>query len=83
MIAALVLARTVCPVLRSRKQIVLTRVDGGLRAELHGDLATIASFAQEREGVSKNAGPAGIPALLAVVAGARNQRDPYTLKIEV
>jgi hypothetical protein len=59
LIAALVLARTVCPVLRSRKQIVLTRVDGGLRAELHGDLATIASFAQKREGVSKNAGPAG------------------------
>jgi hypothetical protein len=64
-------------------RIVLTPVDGGLQAELHCDLAAIASLAQEREGASKNAGPEGDPALLSVVAGARyllfRNRRPLTL----
>ena len=45
-------------------RIVLTPVDGELRAELHGDLAVLARFAQEGERRS-----AGNPARLSVVAG--------------
>jgi site-specific DNA recombinase len=50
-------------------RIVLTPVDGDLRAELHGDLAVLARFAQEGEQRS-----GGNPTRLSVVAGARNQR---------
>jgi len=53
-------------------RIVLTPADGLLKAEVFGDLATIASFAAARERINKNAGPQGGPALLSVVAGARN-----------
>ena len=48
-------------------RILLMPVDGELRAELHGDLAVLARFAQEGERRS-----AGDPARLSVVAGARN-----------
>ena len=48
-------------------RIVLTPVAGKLRAELHGDLAVLARFAQEGERRS-----AGDPARLSVVAGERN-----------
>jgi site-specific DNA recombinase len=48
-------------------RIVLTPVDGELRAELHGDLAVLARFAQE-EGLKSD----GNPARLSVVAGERN-----------
>jgi site-specific DNA recombinase len=48
-------------------RIVLTPMDGVLRAELHGDLAVLARFAQEGE---RNSG--GRPARLSVVAGERN-----------
>ena len=54
-------------------RIVLTPVDGALHAELHGDLATLAAFAQGQN--SKNPGPAGGPGLLSVVAGTRNRLD--------
>jgi hypothetical protein len=47
-------------------RIVLTPVDGELRAELHGDLAVLARFAQE-EGLKSD----GNPARLSVVAGVR------------
>lgn len=47
-------------------RIVLTPVAGELRAELHGDLAVLARFAQEGERRS-----AGDPARLSVVAGVR------------
>jgi site-specific DNA recombinase len=50
-------------------RIVLTPVDGALRAELHGDLAVLARFAQEGEGKSGEN-----QRRLSVVAGARNQR---------
>jgi site-specific DNA recombinase len=50
-------------------RIVLTPVDGELRAALHGDLAVLARFAQEEECRS-----GGNPARLSVVAGARNHR---------
>ena len=53
-------------------RIVLTPSDGLLKAEVFGDLATIASFAETRERITKNAGPQGDPALLSVVAGTRN-----------
>jgi hypothetical protein len=48
-------------------RIVLTPAAGELRAELHGDLAVLARFAQEEECRS-----GGNPARLSVVAGARN-----------
>jgi site-specific DNA recombinase len=48
-------------------RIVLTPGDGELRAELHGDLAVLARFAQERE-----CRFGGNPPGLSVVAGARN-----------
>ena len=48
-------------------RIVLTPVAGELRAELHGDLAVLARFAQEGEQRS-----AGDTARLSVVAGERN-----------
>jgi hypothetical protein len=48
-------------------RIVLMPVDGELRAELHGDLAVLARFAQEGERRSD-----GNPARLSVVAGERN-----------
>ena len=49
-------------------RILLTPVDGELRAELHGDVAVLARFAQEGE----REDPAGDPARLSVVAGVRN-----------
>jgi hypothetical protein len=54
-------------------RIVLTPSDGQLKAEVFGDLETIANFAEARERITKNAGPQGGPALLSVVAGACNQ----------
>ena len=48
-------------------RIVLTPAAGELRAELHGDLAVLARFAQEEECRS-----GANPARLSVVAGARN-----------
>jgi hypothetical protein len=47
-------------------RIVLTPAAGELRAELHGDLAVLARFAQEGERRSH-----GNPARLSVVAGVR------------
>jgi hypothetical protein len=47
-------------------RIVLTPIAGELRAELHGDLAVLARFAQEGERRS-----GGNPARLSVVAGGR------------
>jgi DNA invertase Pin-like site-specific DNA recombinase len=49
-------------------RVVLTPADGALRAELRGDLATLAAFAEGR--ANKNPGAAGAgPGLLSVVAG--------------
>ena len=48
-------------------RIVLTPVDGVLKAVMHGDLAVLARFAQEG-GLKSD----GNPARLSVVAGARN-----------
>ena len=64
-------------------RIVLTPSDGLLKAEVFGDLATIASFAAARERITENAGPQGGPALLSVVAGARNQRYLHALRARV
>ena len=50
-------------------RIVLTPVDNVLRAELHGDLAVLASFAQAGESRGNFAGSGGEPARLSVVAG--------------
>ena len=50
-------------------RIVLTPVDNVLRAELHGDLAVLASFAQAGERRENLAGSGGEPARLSVVAG--------------
>jgi site-specific DNA recombinase len=50
-------------------RIVPTPVDGVLRAELQGDLAVLAHFAEEGERSRKGAGPGGDPARLSVVAG--------------
>jgi site-specific DNA recombinase len=61
------------------ERIVLTPVEGVLRAELHGDLATLACFAQAPERRSASAGPAGDPALLSVVAG--RGFEPLTFRL--
>jgi hypothetical protein len=50
-------------------------VDGILKAELYGDLARLIIFAEPPERKTKNAGSAEEPALLSVVAGARNRLD--------
>jgi hypothetical protein len=54
-------------------RIVLTPVDNVLRAELHGDLAVLARFAQAGELRENGAGSGGNPARLSVVAGERNR----------
>jgi len=64
-------------------RIVLTPGDGVLHAELHGDLATIAGFAQTQERKNNSAGSGGDPALLSVVAGERNQRYLQPLRSRV
>ncbi len=50
-------------------RIVLTPLEGVLKAELFGDLATIVRFAETRKRTNSSAGPEGGPALLSVVAG--------------
>ena len=55
-------------------RIVLTPVDGELRAELHGDLAVLARFAQEEECRS-----GGNPARLSVVAGVGFEPTTFRL----
>jgi site-specific DNA recombinase len=55
-------------------RIVLTPVDGELRAELHGDLAVLARFAQEGERRSH-----GNPARLSVVAGVGFEPTTFRL----
>jgi site-specific DNA recombinase len=55
-------------------RIVLTPVAGELRAELHGDLAVLARFAQEGERRS-----AGNPARLSVVAGVGFEPTTFRL----
>lgn len=55
-------------------RIVLTPVDGVLRAELFGDLAAIMAMAEIPARANKRPGPpSGEPGLLSVVAGAFNQ----------
>ena len=56
-------------------RIVLTPVDGELRAELHGDLAVLARFAEEGELSS-----AGNPARLSVVAGVGFEPTTFRLR---
>ena len=55
-------------------RIVLMPVDGELRAELHGDLAVLARFAQEGERRSD-----GNPARLSVVAGVGFEPTTFRL----
>ena len=50
-------------------RVMLTPMDGVLNAELFGDLATLVRFAEASEPPQHNAGSAGEPALLSVVAG--------------
>jgi hypothetical protein len=54
-------------------RIVLTPEEDGLRAELHGDLAVLARFAQGKEGRAESTGDSALR--LSVVAGARNHLD--------
>jgi hypothetical protein len=63
--------------------IVLTPVDGILRAELDGDLAVLARFAQA--GKHNRAGPCGNPARLSLVAGVRfiQERTNHTVRKRV
>jgi site-specific DNA recombinase len=63
-------------------RIVLTPVAGVLKAELWGDLARITAFASAEHATS-NAGSAGEPALLSVVAGTGNQRYLQALRVRV
>jgi hypothetical protein len=51
-------------------RIVLTPEGDGLRAELHGDLAVLARFAQGKEGRAESTGDSALR--LSVVAGARS-----------
>lgn len=60
------------------QRIVLTPVDGTLKAELHGDLATITEYAQtkDRAGHARsNEIPGNVPGKASVVAGTRNHLD--------
>jgi hypothetical protein len=50
-------------------RVVLAPAGDGLRAELHGDLAVLARFAQTGEPTAESS---GVSARLWVVAGARN-----------
>ena len=65
------------------ERIVLTPKGGMLRAELYGDLAVLAGFAQSTSHKSKNPGSAGKPGLLSLVAGTRNRRDPGIVWVDV
>jgi hypothetical protein len=56
-------------------RIVLTPVEGILKAELYGDLARMITFAEATEHTKSNAGSPREPALLSVVAGPRNHLD--------
>ena len=58
-------------------RIVLTPVDGVLRAELQGDLAVLAHFAEE--GKSNRAGSCEHPARLSVVAGVGFEPTTFRL----
>jgi hypothetical protein len=53
-------------------RIVLTPIDGELRAELHGDLAVLARFAQEERGSDGNP-------RLSVVAGVGFEPTTFRL----
>jgi hypothetical protein len=55
-------------------RIVLTPLDGELRAELHGDLAVLARFAQEGKQRS-----GGNPTRLSVVAGVGFEPTTFRL----
>lgn len=58
------------------ERIVLTPIDGRLKAELHGDLATIAAYAG-----SKDRSRRARASVVSVVAGARSQfRLLYTIQ---
>jgi DNA invertase Pin-like site-specific DNA recombinase len=57
------------------ERIVLTPKDSTLRAELYGDLAVLAAFADAEPRTNKDPGSAGKPGLLSVVAGTRNHLD--------
>jgi site-specific DNA recombinase len=56
-------------------RIVLTPGNGSLKAELYGNLARLMAFAEPDRHKTKSAGSAAEPALLSVVAGARNCLD--------
>jgi site-specific DNA recombinase len=60
-------------------RIVLTPVDDVLRAELHGDLAVLARFAQAGERRENGAGAGGNPAILSVVAGVGFEPTTFRL----
>ena len=60
-------------------RIVLTPADGALKAELYGDLARLMTFAEARQRKTNNAGSAGEPALLSVVAGEGFEPSTFRL----
>ena len=63
-------------------RIVLTPVEDGLRAELHGDLAEIVTACESVEGKKELPGNRIPGSQFSVVAGARNHRE-LTLKVAV
>ena len=61
-------------------RIILTPQGDALRAELHGDLAVLARFAQGKEGRAESTGDSGDSALrLSVVAGVGFEPTTFRL----